>query len=58
MLSEDCPEARYLLAVSTEDPDESRRLLEQALLDAKELLGAALELLDPRGEMIECKYVA
>lgn len=55
MLSDECPEARLLLAVDTEDLSESRRLLERALLDAEELVGSALGLPAPKGERIEAR---
>ena len=54
-LSDECPEARLLLAVDTEDLAESRRLLERALLDAEELVGSALGLAAPKGERIEAR---
>lgn len=53
MLSDGCPEARLLLAVDAEDRQDSRRLLERALLDAEELVGEALGLPAPKGERIE-----
>lgn len=53
MLSDECPEARLLLAVDAEDRQDSRRLLERALLDAEELVGDALGLPAPKGERIE-----
>ena len=52
-LSDECPEARLLLAVEAEDRQDSRRLLERALLDAEALVGDALGLPAPKGERIE-----